>query len=315
VSNTELKDETDFRNLIRKPEKLFGYSYFYFLGVLLLLGMLYVGNLTVIGKNAVAPLALKDSSTFVQDIPRQSPVVLPPVDVMKVGLPSDSLIARGRELYRANCSSCHGDNGMGDGPSAATMNPKPRNFNTLQGWTNGSKVSQIYKTLQEGIVKNGMAAYNYLPPADRFALVHFVRSFAQGQPVDTPEELRSLEAMYQLSLGTNTPGQIPVKRAMQLILAESAPRVALISSLASEAGTDRDDPGARVLQQVARDVPTVLTCLLARREGIPSEQEFVTMVLGESGSMGFKASVVRLSEREWSDMYLYVRRLAAGKGL
>jgi len=45
-----------------------------------------------------------------------------------------------------------------------SLTVKPRNFHSLGGWTNGSKVSEIYKTLQEGIVRNGMAAYNYLPP-------------------------------------------------------------------------------------------------------------------------------------------------------
>jgi mono/diheme cytochrome c family protein len=313
VSNTDFNGETDFRDLVRHPQKLFGYSYFYFLAVMLLLGMLYVWNLTVIGKNAVAPTALGDSTAFVLDIPWESPVTLPPVDVMKMGVPSESLVERGRELYRANCSSCHGDNGMGDGPSAATMNPKPRNFHSLQGWTNGSKVSQIYKTLQEGIIKNGMASYNFMPPADRFALIHYVRTFAQGQPVDTPEELQQLETTYQLSKGTSAPGQIPIKRATELVLAESAPKAGKISALAAEALADTDNPGAKILQRVARDVPTVLTSLVARREGIPTEEDFVRMALGESRGMGFRTSVALLSAEDWSEMYGYVRRLVERK--
>ncbi len=313
MSNTEYKDETDFRDLIRHPQKLFGYSYFYFLAAILLLGMLYVWNLTVIGKNAVAPAVPNDSTAFVQDIPRESPVTLPPVDVVKMAVPSDSVLGRGRELFRADCSSCHGEDGRGDGPSAATLSPKPRNFHSLQGWTNGSKISQIYKTLQEGIVKNGMASYSYMPPADRFALIHYVRTFAQGQPVDTPEELEQLEAAYQLSRGISTPGQIPIKRATEIILAESSPQVKEISALAATAMADINDPGARVLNRVARDVPTVLTSLVSRREGFPAEEDFVKMAVGESGSMGFKASVVLLSAEEWSELYGYVRRLVEGK--
>jgi high-affinity iron transporter len=33
--------------------------------------------------------------------------------------------AAGRELYQANCASCHGATGMGDGPQAAGLNPPP----------------------------------------------------------------------------------------------------------------------------------------------------------------------------------------------
>lgn len=31
----------------------------------------------------------------------------------------------GRQLYAANCASCHGDKAMGDGPAANSLNPKP----------------------------------------------------------------------------------------------------------------------------------------------------------------------------------------------
>lgn len=34
-------------------------------------------------------------------------------------------VAEGQRLYRQNCASCHGPLGMGDGPNAATINPKP----------------------------------------------------------------------------------------------------------------------------------------------------------------------------------------------
>jgi high-affinity iron transporter len=37
-------------------------------------------------------------------------------------------LARGEELFRENCVSCHGNRGAGDGPSADTLNPKPRDF-------------------------------------------------------------------------------------------------------------------------------------------------------------------------------------------
>ena len=36
-------------------------------------------------------------------------------------------VAQGRALYQQYCSACHGLQGKGDGPAAATMQPKPRN--------------------------------------------------------------------------------------------------------------------------------------------------------------------------------------------
>ena len=34
-------------------------------------------------------------------------------------------IKTGKTLYQAYCSPCHGDKGKGDGPAAASLNPKP----------------------------------------------------------------------------------------------------------------------------------------------------------------------------------------------
>lgn len=306
---SEFKDEIDFRDLLRKPHKLFGYAFFYFLAAVLVLGMLYLWNINAVGRNAIAPAALSDSSAFVTDIPYQTPAVLPPVDVLKAGIPSDSLVTRGRDVFRANCTSCHGETGLGDGPTAVTLNPKPRNFHSLTGWTNGSKVSQIYKTLQEGIVRNGMASYAYVPPADRFALAHYVRTFASGQQVDTRDDLLALESTYQLSLGTNIAGQIPLRKAAGIILGEESRGVADVRKLSQEASTDAD-PGAAVLRRVASDLQTVFAGLHARRAGLPPFDDFVRAVSADPAAAGFRPGVGRLGDSEWSLLYGYLSRMS-----
>lgn len=53
----------------------------------------------------------------------------PPVNaalVMPAGLKGNA--ARGKRFYLANCATCHGANGDGNGPRAYFINPKPRNF-------------------------------------------------------------------------------------------------------------------------------------------------------------------------------------------
>src|SRR5690606_25374304 len=37
-------------------------------------------------------------------------------------------LARGAELYAANCASCHGDRGLGDGPAGRGLDPAPANL-------------------------------------------------------------------------------------------------------------------------------------------------------------------------------------------
>jgi mono/diheme cytochrome c family protein len=41
-------------------------------------------------------------------------------------LAADTAAETGKQLYTANCASCHGAAGMGDGPAANSLNPKPK---------------------------------------------------------------------------------------------------------------------------------------------------------------------------------------------
>jgi mono/diheme cytochrome c family protein len=309
LKQSDLKAEMDFRDLLRKPGKLFGYSFIYFLGAAVLLGVIYVRNLSGIGGNNLSPLVGADSTAFVEDVTFTMPSVLPPVDVMVAGHLSDTLVARGRELFKANCASCHGEKGSGDGAAGATLTRKPRNFHSLAGWTNGPKVSQIYRTLEEGIVRNGMASFNHLAPADRLALAHFVRTFAAGPPMDTPEELQALETTYQLSKGKTLPGQIPVQLAAGFVAKEHRAAAAMVDTLARQVQAAADDPGARLLLQSARDLKRVLTVFALRNAGPPPEAEFIAVVCDDPIGVGFKASVLRCSATEWAQLHAYLAGL------
>ncbi|MDH5513451.1 MAG: cytochrome c [Gammaproteobacteria bacterium] len=42
-------------------------------------------------------------------------------------------LARGKKLFQANCASCHGPTGRGDGPAGAALNPKPVDLAAMAG--------------------------------------------------------------------------------------------------------------------------------------------------------------------------------------
>ena len=42
--------------------------------------------------------------------------------------PDPATVAAGAKLYGQYCAPCHGKGGAGDGPAAASLKPRPRNF-------------------------------------------------------------------------------------------------------------------------------------------------------------------------------------------
>lgn len=302
------KDEIDFIELLKNPVRLFGLTYVYFLVVAGFIGTYYIWNMNDVSKNKTAPVILKDSTQFVMDIPMQRGALIAPVNVAEVGKSSKVLVDKGANLFKANCSSCHGDNGMGDGPSAAAMTVKPRNFHSAEGWKNGRKIVNMYKTLEEGIVQNGMQSFNYLPAEDRFAIIHYVRTFAADFPVDSLSELMDLEKVYNLSKGSQLPPQIPVKLAMQKIAAESAADERYVESVgASISGKKQDENGAAIAKRVSANSKKVAAAALSAKT--LSLDEFIHSVSGDPVTVGFKASVVRLSREEWSALYAYLSKV------
>lgn len=90
--------------------------------------------------------------------------------------------ADARELFKTKCVVCHGDHGAGDGPAAATLDPKPRAFSDAT-WQASVTDDQIKKTIVEGGAGVGksvaMAANPELAdkPEELTALVKIVRDF------------------------------------------------------------------------------------------------------------------------------------------
>ncbi|MBI2883545.1 MAG: cytochrome c [Candidatus Methylomirabilis oxyfera] len=61
------------------------------------------------------------------------------------------------EKFGTFCGPCHGQAGKGDGPAAAALNPKPRNF------TDGKYMNTRTDTQLINVIKNGSAAEKLSP--------------------------------------------------------------------------------------------------------------------------------------------------------
>jgi len=73
------------------------------------------------------------------------------------GMATGDDLATGASLYEAKCQICHGANGRGDGPAAAALNPKPRDFTNPKFWQNNAD-EKIKRTVTTG--KGMMPAFN-----------------------------------------------------------------------------------------------------------------------------------------------------------
>jgi len=102
-----------------------------------------------------------------------------------------SSVARGRAVFTdtsgANCASCHGTTGIGDGPSATEFRDgwgypiAPRDL-TTGVFRAGSEPADLYRSIMTGINGTPMPSYSSsIPPEDIWALVHFIQSLGPSR--------------------------------------------------------------------------------------------------------------------------------------
>ncbi len=287
------------------PLKLFGLLYPYMLLIGLAIGIIYITNINYISRQNVPP-KLQDT-TEVKDLPVVEPKTIPPIDIMAESKPTPELVEKGKKLFTTICVTCHGADGKGDGPSAATLNPKPRNFTSKDGWVNGPKLSGIFTTLSEGIAGSGMSAYDYLTPEERVSLAHYIRTtFVPNPPTDSKDDLMALDQTYSLSKGSEIPAQIPVAEALKIVERENEPKVEKINDVLNKILADKNSDGAKIFEKVTSNGTKALTLIFNTPEWKKNKKIFIDAIVNSVVENGFNSQVLDLKNNEWDKMYKYV---------
>ncbi len=123
---------------------------------------------------------------------------------MAAGRVASDEAGRGRGLYREHCAHCHGVSGDGAGPTAAFLNPYPRDFRMgkfkFKSTPLGVKPTHddLRKTIIDGIPDTAMPSFRLLDDDEVDSLVHYVRYLAIRGEV---ERRLVMEVMTELDTG------------------------------------------------------------------------------------------------------------------
>lgn len=294
---------------INKNSKFYGIIYFIFIIIAITLGVMFVNNIDYFATEKVIPSPAPDTSKPRTDLPMVKGTISPPVDVKKLSVKTPELVDKGKQLFASNCVSCHGNEGKGDGVAGSALNPKPRNFTDLNGWKNGPKFTQIYKTLQEGVPGSAMPSFANIAPEDRIALIQYVQSFRNDYPAVTDAELAEMDKTYHLSEGQKQPNQIPVKLAEEKVIQENKPFEDRVKSLTAYIENNNTDSGAVIFKKITVNIPQALRTLLGNLRWNENETEFVNFVGTEPIYNGFKTSVNLLSSKDAASVFQFLKTL------
>lgn len=299
--------------------KFYGAVYIIFIIGIIVMGTMYINDLPNVTKERIGGLPVvvkdstKDSTGKTADLPMIKGTLSPPVEVMKYLTSTPEMVDKGKALFTMNCVSCHGEQGKGDGVAGANLNPKPRNFHEMTGWTNGPAITMMFKTLQEGITNRGMASYSNLPPEDRLNLIMYIRTFSPDFPPVTQVQLDSIDQKYSLTKGVKQPNQIPVKLAMELLLKENMTIDQKVAAMVKSINENKTDTAAIVFRGITSNISKALTVLVQDSAWQNNEASLVKIFDNNPVQNGFKARAsYMLNAQQLTQLHAFLKKLFTG---
>jgi high-affinity iron transporter len=170
--------------------------------------------------------------------------------------PNSPSLARGATVYRENCSGCHGERGLGDGPMAPTLDPKPADLADGPALRTASPLD-FYRRISIGVVGTSMPAFEArLSPEDRWAVALYASLLRLPPPAGpVPSGLQDFRTSGKLS-----------DEQLLAALGDSRPSPDALARVAAVRGYQADG-SARVNAQVFTQVRAQIesTYALARR--------------------------------------------------
>lgn len=296
-----------FIKLFKNPLLPISSTYPYVLVVVLLIGWIYMKNSGTVFQTSLTPSLIEKN--LPQELEILEPKILTAVtmDVVKNGSPE--LLEKGKQSYVTICSSCHGTEGRGDGVAGAALNPKPRNFSAEDGWKNGRKITDLYRTLQKGLIQTGMPGYDYMPADERLGIIHYIQKTFMANPPETTEmDFTALDAEFSLTKGVEQPGQIPVSSAFVLLERNNQPNAAKLSSVRSKIIIDAATiDAANLFMSIVSDFQLATAALANNNSWMNSENDLPGAIQNNIINNGFNSKIFQLSEGEITLLYNYLK--------
>jgi high-affinity iron transporter len=126
----------------------------------------------------------------------------------------------GAALYQQACAACHGKSGLGDGPVAGTLDPKPSNFHDRARMRELAPF-QAFNTIRLGVQGTAMPSFGSLRDDEAWALAFYVVSLRyqeagaaapRGEPLELAIAASESDRQLEERLGGNAAATLAATR-------------------------------------------------------------------------------------------------------
>jgi high-affinity iron transporter len=209
-------------------------------------------------------------------------------------------LSAGKALFTAQCASCHGAEGKGDGSASKGLEPAPANFHDAARMATLSPY-KVFNTTTFGITGTSMPAFPALSDADRWNVAFFLVTLRHGACSSAPPS----SSLEQLATSTDDelasrfgPASVPCLRAVMPKVDEgsalSKAKAGLLEARAKAKANDWDSARTAVVDAYLQGVEPLEPTLRARNKELVDrlEQGFTkARVAAQSKSATFDADV------------------------